>query len=108
MQRIVLDIEDGLGEYLLDQFNVDDQGTPITSSLRVGNSAGIYAEFVEEGYLIDNLEDKLKKIRDSFQALESKGFTKKVLEAYVRSKGITKTEFDRVMGAVNEFFRQLD
>ena len=108
MKRIVLDIKEGADEYLLSCFNRDEEGKLITSSLRVGKGEGVSAEFVEEGYVIDNFEEKLRKIRDAFTELSTHQFTEKVLESYVRGKGVSKTDYDKVMNAVNEFFRQLN
>lgn len=108
MKRIVLELDDNNAAVLLNQTKTNEQGERVLDTLRSGNTFGISAKVIEEGYKVENLELKLRKLKDNFNELKKSGFGYKLLEAYVRQNGISKRDFDAVMFAVADFFRQLD
>lgn len=96
-------------ETLLNSIIVDETSMePILPALRNGTSSGVKAKVIEEGFAIENFETKLAQVRDALENLKKDGFTTELLKIYVRHKaGITSSDYDRVFGAMQDFFRQL-
>lgn len=108
MKRLVLDFENGDDCDRLVSTGKSEDGKTVLASLRNGRDMnGVFATIVAHEYLIDNLSDKLKNIRDGVKALKASGFTMELLEAYMSKKGIRITDFKAVMYNLNEFFMSI-
>lgn len=107
MKRIVLELEDTAAIVLLAQSTTyDSEGRQTFDELCNKGFEGVPATVISGGYLVENLEDKLNILRLAVQELNSKGIKMPILEAYVRSKGISKRDFNTITKAMIEFFRQ--
>lgn len=109
MKRLVLDFEhDYELNQLLDNAGVDEKGNRVLHSLRNGNANSVKAIVVKEEYKVIDLETKLQRLKDALDTLKRAGFTMNLLERYVRTKGVSKREFDAVMSGIKEFFYEID
>lgn len=108
MKRLVLDFENDSDCDRLITSSILVDGNAVFNSLRSGNQIdGVHATIVKEEYLIANLTDKLKSIRDGVSALKKSGFTMELLEAYMQKKGVRVSDFRTVIQGISEFFYQI-
>lgn len=107
MYRLVLDFKNKADADLLVESLMINNGEKVVLEFDVAGNKAVEASIVEEAYAVEGLEEQLRSLKSSIEALSRSGISMKLMEVYIRQKGVSKAAFDAVMRGMKEFFREI-